>query len=462
MSNTLSTSTSLMPRPISPKHIFLIAVFALATIAASAETVFVLPLRQQIDAAAARHVSRGCAQALEHGADIILLDLNTYGGELDAADSIRTLLMRQSVPTVAFVNENAASAGALIALACDSVFMAPGSSMGAATVVNSQGEALPQKYQSYMQAIMQATAEHHGKLPDGTWRRNPAIAHDMVAPDHAVAFTPSQAVAEGYADGVAPSMAAVVAQLNIPSPTYIYYESALSDDILGFLASGAVKAVLIMLILGGLYMEMHSPGLGFAGAVASVSAVLYLLPMLVLGTIPAWVLITFIAGVILFALEIFVVPGFGITGVSGIAAIVVSLIGAAVSSDAVTGYDLPSIGNAVITTGIGAALALALCLYLTSSRGPKFLRRHASLETELKNSDGFIGVDMGPARLVGKHGTAVTDLRPAGKIEIGTEVYDAVSTGPYIDLGAAVKAVRFENAQLYVVKFEKSTHSSHE
>lgn len=206
-----------------------------------------------------------------------------------------------------------------------------------------------------------------------------------------------------------------------------------------------------MFILGGIYMEMHTPGLGFAAAVACVATVLYFLPMFASESVPAWVVLVFILGVALIALEIFVVPGFGVTGTLGIAAVAVALIGGLMSSDGVSGFDMGALGQALITLGIGSALAIALVLWLTSSHGPRVLRRHTELTTELKDSDGFIGVDMGPARFVGMEAETLTDMRPAGKIGIGEDgSFDAVSTGEFIPAGRRVRIVKYENAQLYV------------
>src|SRR3546814_5574247 len=91
--------------------------------------------------------------------------MNTYGGLLNAADSIRTRLLESPVPVIVYINNNAASAGALIALACDSIYMHPGATIGAASVVNESGEVLPEKYQSYMRSMMRATAEVQGRDP---------------------------------------------------------------------------------------------------------------------------------------------------------------------------------------------------------------------------------------------------------------------------------------------------------
>lgn len=435
------------------KTAFVALAMMLVALCAYGQRVFVIPVETEIDLSAFHHFKQGERKALESGADLLLVRLNTYGGALDAADSIRTALLRCPLPTVAYVDVNAASAGALIALACDSVYMSPAASMGSATVVNGAGEPMPEKYQSYMSTIMRATAEHHGRKTVGdstVWRRDPAIAASMVNPEVSVSLTASQAVDCGYADGIAPNLEAVLADLDMAGAEVSYYESTLTDDIMGFLANAAVRAILVMLILGGIYMEMHTPGLGFAAAIAAVATVLYFLPMFVGGNMPAWVLLCFIAGVVLIALEIFVVPGFGITGTAGIIAIVAALVGGMLSNDAVTGFDFASLCRSLVIVGIGCLLAVGAVVYLTSSHGPKLLRKHTELMTELTVADGFVGVDMSPARYVGQIATTVTDMRPAGKIEIGSTVFDAVSTGPFIAAHKQVKVTKYENAQLYV------------
>ena len=432
-------------------RIFITLAIAAMSLAVSAQKVFVVPIETEIDQSAFHHFKQGERKAHEAGADLLLVKLNTYGGALDAADSIRTALLRCTLPTVAFVDVNAASAGALIALACDSVYMAPAASMGSATVVNGAGEPMPEKYQSYMSTIMRATAEHHGRKQQGdsmVWRRDPAIAASMVNPEISVSLTASQAVECAYADGVAPDINAVLADLQMAGAEVMYYESNLTDDIMGFLANAGVRAVLVMLILGGIYMEMHTPGLGFAAAVAAVATVLYFLPMFVGGAMPAWVLLCFILGVVLIALEIFVIPGFGVTGAAGIIAIVAALVGGMLSNDAVTGFDFGSLCRSLVVVGAGCLLAVVAIVYLTSSRGPKILRKHTELMTELKVSDGFVGVDMSPARYVGQIGETMTDMRPAGKIEIGSTIFDAVSIGPFIAARRSVKVIKYENAQL--------------
>ncbi|WP_286330412.1 NfeD family protein, partial [Duncaniella freteri] len=407
-------------------------------------------------------------EAEKEGADMLLVHLNTYGGSVVHADSIRTALMRFPRPVVAFVDNNAASAGALIALACDSVYMCSGSSMGAATVVNgNDGSAMPDKYQSYMRAMMRATAESHGKIAESDsalrWRRNPVIAEAMVDSrvevdglidsTRVLTFTPEEAIKWGYADGKAESVDEVLSALNYDNNyAVIEYHPTWMDHLIGFLTNPAVQAFLIMVIVGGIYMEMHSPGVGFPSAAAIIAACLYFLPIYITGIASSWIILLFVAGFILVVLEMFVVPGFGVTGISGIVCISLALIFGLIENYTFS-ITYASSSSLWLSLGIffaGLILAVVAIWYLTSSHGPKWVRRHTDLMTELRNSDGFIGVDMQPVRYVGHEGVAVTDMRPAGKVEINGETLDAVAVMGFIHAGTRVKVTKYENAQIYV------------
>lgn len=436
---------------------FLLVILCLGvsqTYARERKLVYVLPVETEIDASAWHHTSRACDEAKKLGADLLVVRLNTFGGALDDADNIRKALVAMPIPTMAYIDHNAASAGAMIALACDTVYMAPGSSMGAVTVVGADGNPMPDKYQSYNRAILRATAELHGKNADGSWRRDPAIAVRMVGPDSVVTFTADEAVAAGYAEGVEPTLDAAINALGYKGAEIRTFSPTVTDSLIGFLSNAAVRAVLVMLIIGGIYMEMHTAGLGFAGAVAFVAAVLYFLPMLILGTLPGWIVILFLAGVILIALEIFVIPGFGVCGISGIVAVFISLIAALLDTDSIAGVTTSQIVSSCVTVIVGLLLAIALIWYLTSSHGPQWIRRSSELTTELKVSDGFIGVDMNMAALVGSMAVTATMMRPAGKIIVNGQIYDAVAANGYIDEGESVRVVRFQNAQLYVEPLE--------
>lgn len=432
----------------------LLAVLVSAAVFAE-DVVYVLRLDDEVDARMWQYTRRAIKEARGMDASLFVVHINTYGGAVDSADSIRTALLRLEIPTVAFVDHNAASAGSLITLACDSVYMAPGSSMGASTVVNQTGEPMPDKYQSYMKSIMRSTAESHGKyysVDDSAWhwRRDPAIAESFVTPDSVLSFTPREAIAHRYAEGVATSVEDVVRMHKQSDYRIVNYSPAPTDTLLGFLAGAGVRAILIMLIIGGIYMEMHSPGLGVAAGVAIVAAALYFLPMLVTGTMATWVVILFIAGVVLLALEMFVIPGFGVCGVAGILAILASLVGGMLDSGSIAGAYTADIVTAICVTLAGLVMSIGLVWLLTSKYGPKWVRRVSELQLTQQVADGYIAVDMSVKKYVNSEGVAVTDLRPSGKIRIGDNDLDAVSLSGFIDAGSRVRVLKYENAQLYV------------
>lgn len=146
----------------------LLSCFLLLTSALDAQDkklVYQYKIQEEIGPAAWRNTQKAVQEAEDLNADYILIHMNTYGGMVDAADSIRTRLLNAKPIVLVFIDNNAASAGALISIACDSIYMRKSASIGAATVVNQTGEVVPDKYQSYMRATMRATAESTGRDP---------------------------------------------------------------------------------------------------------------------------------------------------------------------------------------------------------------------------------------------------------------------------------------------------------
>lgn len=435
---------------------------------AAEKNVYVLPINDEIGSMTWQHTRRGCEEAQNMNVDVLIVHLNTYGGTLQHADSIRTTLLNFPKTTIAFIDNNAASAGALIALACDSIYMQRGASIGAATVVNENAEALPDKYQSYMRSIMRSTAESHGKyVPLGDsvekWHRDPLIAEAMVDQRIVVpglldstkvlSFTTSEAIKWGYCEGEAISIDNILKKNNINKYTISTFKPNFTDWLIGFFSNPAVQAILIMFIVGGIYFELQSPGLGFPTVAAIVSAVLYFLPLYITGIAASWIIVLFVIGLILLLVEIFIIPGQGIAGIIGGVAMLVALVGGiadSFSSESLTYMDL---WEAIVIVAVGSILGVILIVVLTSKYGPKFITKHSELQLSQRVEDGYIGVDSSIAKYVGAIGVAITDLHPGGKIEINEKILDAVAlNGDFIEEGTVVIVKRFENTQLYVLK----------
>ena len=449
---------------------FIITLFCtlLALVAMRAERiVYQIDINDEINSKSWIYVQRGLEEANALNADLILLHLNTYGGEVSYADSIRSALLNSEIPVVCFIDNNAASAGALISIACKKIYMRKGASIGAATVVNgADGQQAPDKYQSYMRSMIRSTAEAHGKDSLGNWVRDPLIAEAMVDNRTVVpglidstktlTLTTNEAMEWGYCDGEAESVAEVLEQEGYVEPDYklVVFKPSAMDNILGILTSTALQSILIMLIIGGIYFELQTPGIGFPLVVALTAAALYFAPLYLEGLAENWEILIFVIGVILLLLELFVIPGFGIAGILGIICIVFGLVMSLIGNVNFdfSGVDLNHVSEAIFTVVMGMILAAAGIIYLSQKIGTKGFFRRLALEKSQEIKDGYIGVPTELQSKIGLTGVAATDLRPAGKINIDDVLYDAVAENGFIERNKHVKVVRYETGQLYVDK----------
>lgn len=454
---------------------FILLIVSMCFTYAADNVIFKIDIKRDIGSTTWLYVQKGFEEAKEKKADAILIHMNTYGGEVVYADSIRTKILNSEIPVYVFIDNNAASAGALISIACDKIFMRPGGSMGAATVVNQTGEQMPDKYQSYMRATMRATAEAQGKdtLINGTdttyrWKRDPLIAEAMVDERTVVpnlidsgktlTFTSLEAQKYGYCEGLADNVDEVITKhLQLSDYELITFQPTTMDNIRGFLMSSVIQGILIMLIIGGIYFELQTPGIGFPLAVSITAALLYFAPLYLEGMAANWEIIVFVIGLLLIAIEIFVIPGFGIAGISGIVLVVAGLTLSLLENVDFNfdGVETGGVGKALMTVILGVGFGFALVLYLSSRIGSKGIFRNIALNTNLENSEGYVSVELKLKELIGQEGIAQSDLRPSGKIKINGQLFDAVSEGDFIGASTPVRVIRFEMGQLYVTSLAR-------
>ncbi|QIA07567.1 NfeD family protein [Draconibacterium halophilum] len=456
---------------------FWILLFVVATLAAFAQEankkkVFLLNIKSEITPATRRQMSQAFMEADSVKADVFLIHMNTYGGTVVDADSIRTRILQSKIPVYVFIDNNAASAGALISIACDGIYMRPGGSIGAATVVNQTGEAMPDKYQSYMRSTMRATAEAHGKDTTITaggdtivsWFRDPKIAEAMVDEriyiegvsdsGRVLTFTPSEAMEHGFCEGTAETVDEVLQQVGINEYDLFEYEPTFIEKIIGFLVLPMISGLLIMAIIGGIYFEMQSPGIGFPLGIAILAALLYFMPLYLEGLAEHWEIALFIVGLILVAVEIFVIPGFGFAGAAGITFVFIGLVLSLIDNVNFDfeGVQLRGVGTAIATVVIGIFGGFILALYLgkrmfTAEHG---MFKNFALNTVQQVNEGFVSVETKLFVLKGKKGFAQTVLRPGGKVNIEGEIYDAVAVTGFIDKDEEIVVTKVESMQLYV------------
>ena len=438
--------------------------------------VYVFPIRDEIMPGMARLTDKCFREATEMGADLVVIDMNTYGGLVDAADSIRTRILNYDKPVYVFINNQAASAGALIAIAADSIYMRDGASMGAATVVDQSGDVVPDKYQSFMRGMMRSTAEAHGKVAETTgrdtvwrWHRDPKIAEAMVDPSVVIdgligegkvlTFSTEEAIEWYYCEGKASNVEQVLAQAGIDDYEIHRYEPTFMDWLIKFLTNPVFQGVLIMLIVGGIYFELQTPGIGFPLIVAILAAVLYFSPLYIEGLAAHWELILFIAGIILILLEIFVTPGFGVLGIAGILAVILGLTFAMIDTGLLKhiptgelsiGYFLRPVG--LVLLSVTAALILSIWLGKRLLTRQSAVRNRLVLTSSMNAEEGFVSHT--PERdLVGRTGVTSTALRPAGKVVIDNRIYEAAgANGQFVEKGVEIVVVNDEGGVLYCRK----------
>ncbi len=420
--------------------------------------IYKFEIKENIMAPALRRTQRAFEDADTLGADVIFIHMNTYGGQVDIADSIRTRILQSKIPVMVFIDNNAASAGALISIATDRIYMRPGSNIGAATVVDQTGEVVPDKFQSYMRSMMRSTAEAKGRDQD--------IAQAMVDPSieiegvieagKVLTFTASEAMRWGFCEGMAETVTEVVELAGFENYTIVEQKLTTIDRIINFLISPIVSGLLIMVILGGIYFELQTPGVGFPILAAFTAALFYFAPLYLEGLASHWEILLFVIGLALLAVEIFALPGFGVAGVLGIVFIISGLAFAMVGNQGpdFTGVPLTEVGRAFLIVIIAFFLSLSISMYtgakLLTSKGR--LGNKLALNTIQDTAAGYSSANVKMRDLMGKTGTAYTMLRPSGKVEIEDDVFDATALTGYIDRGEQVKVVKYETSQIFVIK----------
>lgn len=432
-------------------------------------------LRNEVNSVTWMEIRKGLEKAVFSKYDAVLINMNTYGGEVLYADSIRTAILDAPMPVYVFINNNAASAGALISIACDKIFMRTSATIGASTVVDATGAAAPDKYQSYMRGIIRATAEAQGRdtlIANGdtsiSWHRNPKIAEAMVDPDIYIAgiidtgkvltFTANEALANGYCDGITESASELITKyLGIKDYDLEVFRLGSWDRLKGELMSNAFRAILIMLIIGGIWFELQAPGIGLPSLVSLIAAIFFFAPLYMDGLAQYWEIIVFVIGFVLLFVEVFVIPGFGIAGIAGILAMLFGLTAALIDNAtfefSFAGFN--SVAGPLLLVSLSITTAVLLSLWITSKIGSKNgLLQRIALTSVQNTADGYVGVPVEITVLTDKIGIADTMLRPSGKVRIDGRMYDAMSEFGYIDKGVAVRVTRSESGQVYVVKVE--------
>tara|TARA_Y100000815_G_scaffold93526_1_gene82661 strand:+ start:762 stop:2102 length:1341 start_codon:yes stop_codon:yes gene_type:complete len=405
-------------------------------------TVYRVPVTGEIELGLAPYIQRAVKEAAEVGAAALILDIDTPGGRVDAAEIISDALTDSEVPVYSLVNRRAYSAGALIALSTSRIYMRPASVIGAATPVDGTGTKAPEKIVSAMRSQMRALAESNGLEPE--------VAAAMVDEDIEIdgvvesgkllTLTTEEAVEIGYAEAIE-DLDALLVELGHEGATVVTLELNWAEHLVRFFSSSLVSPFLLSLGFLGLLIEIRTPTFGLAGTMGLISLGLFFGSNMIVGLAGLEDVLIVGAGLVLLGIEAFVVPGFGIFGVAGVVAILTGLYMSLLGNIPT----MPDFTRAawVLTSStlllIGSAWALIRTL-------PSSSRLAESGIFLLAKTTSAIGYESAEVRsdLVGKYGTAITDLRPAGTALIGDERIDVVSESEWISAGTPVKVLSAE------------------
>lgn len=430
---------------------------------AQKKQVMTLEIKSEIDPGMRRYVNLALDHAEKIDADIVVIEMDTYGGGLQDAKEIVDRIVGFKKPIWIFINRDAASAGAMISLACDSIYMAPGATIGAATVVmGNSGEKAPDKYQSYARTIMRSLAEENNRNPDIAEKMvDETLELDSISPSgKVITFSTAQALRYGFCEAKVESIEQILERNGVDSYDVVSYELSGTERIIAFFLSPYVSSILILVFIGGLYFELQTPGVGFPGIASLVALILYLTPYYLADLAAAWEIIALIVGIGLIAAEIFVIPGFGIAGIAGIALTLMSLMLIMLDNDFFNFDFVP--GERIVAAGLAALVGLLGGIVLLFVAGTtvvesKAFRRIALMDTQAR-SEGFTSMFV-TETLKGQRGVAHTVLRPSGKVLIADKIYDAYTQGEYIAQGEVIEVIGEETTSLRVRKVTNSSLS---
>ena len=406
---------------------------------------------QEINRWYAGYIKKAIDKAYDDKADLIILELDTPGGLVSSALSIKSYIMDSQVPVIVYINKNALSAGALISLSAKEIYMSDGSVIGAATPVYLNGnepKKAGEKEVSAMRAAMRSSAESSKKniraaeaMVDETIVFNKK--EDGIDLDDKTLLTLSadEAVKINIADKKANSINEILELKNIENAEIINIEEESYDSVLKFLLNPFVLSIIMSIAIAGIYLEIKTPGFGVGGVTAIIAFAVFFFAQFFSGSSSFLAPAIFILGIVLLGVEIFLIPGFGVTGVLGIIGIVAGIF---------MSFGIHNIAVAVfvlfISLIIDIILIILIARFMTKS---KEFKNKITLDSDTSGYHSSISYD----DLLGKEGIAETFFRPSGYIVIEGKKYDAVSEGEFIDKGSNLKVVLVEGNRIVVKKY---------
>ncbi|MFO7942183.1 MAG: NfeD family protein [Bacillota bacterium] len=414
--------------------IFMAGSFFSTSEAAETVSVHEVTLSGTVDAGQASLLRRAISSAEEDGSDVLFVRITTFGGAVNAAVDMKDMLLDSSLTTVAFVSGRSWSAGVLLTVACDHIFMAPGSSLGAAQPIPADEKTI-----SAVKAEMETTAKARGRDPEivAAMVDERLEIEDVIASGELLTLTAQRAEELGFIDGMASDVDEALEKLDFAPGSVTATEPTTTDLFAQYVTDPYIAPLILAVGFVGVLVEMFVPGFGFPGGLGLLAFATYFVGHIAAGYAGMSIALLFVAGIGLLVAEVFV-PGFGVVGIGGILAMLASIYLASPTPAAATWSILAAILAVIITAVVLVKMGTRLTLW-----------RRLLLDMEETQDRGYVAQSDLRA-LEGREGVAVTSLRPAGTIEVDGERIDVVTFGEYIPKDTAVEVVRVEGRRVIV------------
>ena len=426
------------------------------------QKVYRVPIQGVIDLGLPTFIERAIEEAENNQVEVIIFDIDTFGGRVDAATQIKDAILDSKVPTIAFINRRAISAGALISLSCETIYMTGGGTIGAATAVDMSGNKASEKVISYMREEMASTAESRD--------RNTIIAKCMVDEELSfthviidgdsvevtdlegrkegklITLTTEQALMYKMADGTAENMDELLVALELSEATVKSFSENWSENLVRFLTNPVVASLLTTFGFLGILFELQSPGWGIPGTFGAVCLALSLGASAIVRLATMSDLLIVLVGLVLLMVEALLIPGFGIAGVAGIGVILWGLYLLLLPDVPVSEEVYHSALNGLTIGLIGGIIALVLLFRMVTKT--KFWTKLTSPGVE--SQDEGYSTSIGLEDMVGKNGIATSDLRPSGWALFGDQKIFVVTEGEFVDKDQSIKVLSVDGNRVVV------------
>ena len=447
------------------KHCLLYYIFCISVL--YSDVVYRVPIEGIIDLGLPPFIQRTLEDAESNEATAVIFDINTFGGRVDAATQIKDAILGADILTIAFINRRAISAGALISLSCEKIYMTGGGLIGAATAVDMTGKKGSEKVISFMREEMASTAEKRGRSKEiarGMVDEELTFTHLVIGGDSIkvddiegrkdgklISLTTEQALKYKIADGTAENMEALLDSLGYSSFKTIETTENWSEAIVRFLTNPVVASLLTTFGFLGILFELQSPGWGIPGFVGLACLILSLSASYIAQLATMSDMLFVLTGLALILLEVLVIPGFGIAGLGGIGLMIYGLYLLLLPDIPVSEEVLGQAMDGFLIGLVGAVIGVVLLAKLMIKT--KFWEQLTAPDTQ-KKEDGYSNT-FGWESLQGETGIADTDLHPSGWVRVKDQRIFVVSEGEFIEEGKEIKILSVDGNRVLVRELTK-------